>query len=256
MIGSPARRYSMTPPTSVLRPLFVGALALGLAVVPLRIGGIGDLGLSMAWAGNGNGNGNGKGDSTGNGNANGSANGNGNATGNTGGDTAGNSSSTTGPVDATTAVKHDEAGSGIGDSHDERNPSVIIIANYKKAALSAANADEAVAVAKGRLDATQSRMSAAEQTVQAERTTLDVAMKARDQSAIASAQAAYDLALVERSAAQAALATARRDLSAAEVHAREAHEGVDRTLDAAANKDITDKLAESVNAFLGLGGSL
>lgn len=142
-----------------------------------------------------------------------------------------------------------------GDADSEEAFATIIIA-YKKAALAAAQADAAVAGAKARLLSAHSRMAAINRAVHDARTRLDAARKANDQYAIASAQATYDAVLIGRQAASDDVTTAEDQLSAAERKARNVHKLLDRTTDAASNKDVTDRLADSIDAILGIDDSL
>ncbi len=142
-----------------------------------------------------------------------------------------------------------------GDSDLEEASATIIIA-YKKAALAAAHADAVVAGAKARVLSAHSRMAAINQAVHDARTRLDAARKANDQYAIASAQATYDAVLIGRQAASDDVTTAEDQLSAAERKARNVHKLLDRTTDAASNKDVTDRVADSIDAILGIDDSL
>ena len=216
-----------------------GALALGIVLNPLWASGTGGyLNLSTAWAADAkkDGKDDKKKDS------------------NKSKDT-GKAATSSVSTDADEGLIDRDGPSDQGDSDLEEASATIIIA-YKKAALAAAQADAAVAGAKARVLSAHSRMAAINQAVHDARTRLDAARKANDQYAIASAQATYDAVLLGRQAASDDVTTAEDQLSAAERKARNVHKLLDRTTDAASNKDVTDRLADSIDAILGIDDSL
>lgn len=225
--------------THFWRAVMRGALALGIVLNPLWASGTGGyLNLSTAWAADAkkDGKDDKKKDS------------------NKSKDT-GKAATSSVSTDADEGLIDRDGPSDPGDSDLEEASATIIIA-YKKAALAAAQADAVVAGAKARLLSAHSRMAAINQAVHDARTRLDAARKANDQYAIASAQATYDAVLLGRQAASDGVTTAEDQLSAAERKARNVHKLLDRTTDAASNKDVTDRLADSIDAILGIDGSL
>lgn len=229
------------------RAVMIGALALGIVLNPLWSSGTGGyLNLSTAWAGDV------KKDSKGDKKDKKKDSDKPKDTG----DAAPSSDPTDANLTSADGGLIDRDGpSNQGDSDSEEASATIIIA-YKKVALAAAQADAAVAGAKARLLSAHSRMAAINQAVHDARTRLDAARKANDQYAIASAQATYDAVLIGRQAASEDVTTAEDQLSAAERKARNVHKLLDRTTDAASNKDITDRLADSIDGILGIDDSL
>jgi hypothetical protein len=222
------------------RAVMIGALALGIVLNPLWASGTGGyLNLSTAWAGDA------KKDSKGDKKKD----------SNKSKDT-GDAATSSDPTDANLTGADEGLIDRDGPSDQGDSDSATIIIAYKKAALAAAQADAAVAGAKARLLSAHSRMAAINQAVHDARTRLDAARKANDQYAIVSAQATYDAVLIGRQAASDDVTTAEEQLSAAERKARNVHKLLDRTTDAASNKDITDRLADSIDAILGIDDSL
>jgi hypothetical protein len=231
------------------RPILIGALALGVAVNPLSWGGTGGcVNLATAWAEDSKSK-DSKGDKT---------------------DSKGDkkdsekskdTSDATANFNPTDANLRDDEVSIDRDGSSDQGDSVSqdafanIIVAYKKATVAAAQADAAVAVARTRLQSAHSRIAASDQAVHDARIKLDTARKTSDQYAIASAQATYDAVLIERQAASADVTTARDQFVAAKKKARNAHRLLDRAIDAAANKDITDRVADSIDALLGIDES-